>query len=57
MNLESPETEIVSETEDTCEPASKRYKTQHDKDEEESCNTRLNINLFINNNVTIHKPS
>lgn len=57
MNLESSETEILSEAEDMCEPANKRHKTQHDKEEEESFNTQLNINLFINNNVTIHKPS
>ncbi|KAG8292737.1 hypothetical protein J6590_031717 [Homalodisca vitripennis] len=57
MTLETPEIEVVSEPEDTCEPASKRQKTSPTHEDSDASNTQYNINLIINNNVTIHKPS
>ncbi|XP_054272682.1 uncharacterized protein LOC128992951 isoform X2 [Macrosteles quadrilineatus] len=42
-----------------CEPAAKRHKTSETPDSEPELDNNthnLSINLFINNNVTIHKP-
>uniref|UniRef100_A0A1B6MGD6 TNFR-Cys domain-containing protein n=1 Tax=Graphocephala atropunctata TaxID=36148 RepID=A0A1B6MGD6_9HEMI len=58
MTFECTEVETVSDPEDTCEPASKRHKANSSPDNSDSYNSQqININLFINNNVTIHKPT